>query len=64
MTEYLGTEGRLRSHLAAEEALRNRYRRGDRSVAAAISDSEAETSRLRAAALAQRNNAIRLERSH
>lgn len=64
MTEYLGTEGRLRSHLAAEEALRDRYRRGDRSVAAAISDSEAETSRLRAAALAQRNNAIRLERGH
>lgn len=61
MTEYLGTMSRLQQHLAAEEALRARYRAGDRSVAAAIEESETETARLRAQALARRNNAIRLE---
>ncbi len=61
MTEYLGTMSRLEQHLAAEEALRARYREGDRSVAAAIEESEAETARLQAQALARRNNAIRLE---
>lgn len=62
MLEALATSVALERHLAAEEALRDRYRRGDRSVAAHIIESEAETARLRQLLKAQQNSAIKLER--
>ncbi|MDE6207706.1 MAG: hypothetical protein K2M55_07850 [Muribaculaceae bacterium] len=62
MLEALATEVTLRKHLEAEAALRERYRKGDRSTSDAILASEAETARLRRLLAEQRNTAIRLER--
>lgn len=64
MLEALATGIALQKHLAAEEALREKYRQGDRSVKQAILDSESETARLRRLAASQRNKAIRLERGN
>ena len=61
MLEALASEAGLRKHLAAEEGLRERYRRGDRSVADAILQSEQETAQMRTRIVSQRNAAIRLE---
>ncbi len=61
MLDALATEATLRKHLADEEALRSRYRKGDRSVSDAILDSEARTNTLRQRIKEQRNAAVRLE---
>lgn len=61
MLEALATESGLRKHLIHEENLRSRYSKGDKSVASAILESEAETARLRARFASQRNDAVRLE---
>lgn len=62
MLEYMGAEVLLRRHIASEEALREKYRHGDTSVADAILDSERETAAMRARAATLRNAAVRLER--
>lgn len=61
MLDALGAEARLRKHLEAEEAMREKYRRGDRSLAGAILESERQTETLRRQAASQRNTAVRLE---
>jgi len=61
MLDALGAEARLRNHLEAEEAMREKYRRGDRSLAGAILESERQTETLRRQAASQRNTAVRLE---
>lgn len=61
MLEYLGAEVLLRKHIAAEEALREKYRKGDTSVADAILDSERKTAEMRKRVAALRNSAVRLE---
>lgn len=62
MLEALATDASLRKQLANENELRERYRKGDRSVRNAILDSEKQTAQLRRRALSQRNNAVRLEK--
>ncbi|MDE5661888.1 MAG: hypothetical protein K2I04_04595, partial [Muribaculaceae bacterium] len=62
MLEALAAEASLRKHLLKENELRERYRKGDRSVADAILDSERETTRLRERIRSQRNAAVRQER--
>lgn len=62
MLEALAAEASLRKHLVKENELRERYRKGDRSVADAILDSERETTRLRERIRSQRNAAVRQER--
>ncbi|MCM1067184.1 MAG: hypothetical protein NC418_06400 [Muribaculaceae bacterium] len=61
MLEALGTEATLRKHLAAEDAMRERFRRGDSSLRADILSSERETETLRRRLATQRNTAVRLE---
>lgn len=61
MLEYLGAEVLLRRHLAAEEALREQYRRGDTGVASEILESERKTAEMRKRVAALRNSAVRLE---
>ena len=61
MLEYLGAEVLLRKHIAAEEALREKYRKGDTSVSDAILDSERKTAEMRKRVAALRNSAVRLE---
>ncbi len=61
MLEVLSTKSALRKHLAAEDALREKYRRGDRTVSKAILESERETARLRKQIETQQNTAVRLE---
>lgn len=63
MLEYLGAEVLLRRQLAAENAMRDKYRRGDTSVAGAILDSERETAAMRLRVASLRNAAVRLERN-
>lgn len=62
MLEALATDASLRKQLKDEEALRERYRNGDRTVSRAILDSEKQTAQLRRRAMSQRNNAVRLEK--
>lgn len=62
MLEALATAVALEQHLKDEEALRDRYRNGDSSVAGEIRDSERETDQLRNRYRTQVNNAIRLEK--
>ena len=62
MLEALATDAALRKQLADENEMRERYRKGDRSVRNAILDSEKQTAQLRRRALSQRNNAVRLEK--
>ncbi len=62
MVEYLGARMALDRHLAQEQALRDRYRNGDRSVASQIEESEADTARQRRTLRNLLNSAIRLER--
>lgn len=64
MLEALATRRALEQHLAAENELRDKYRRGSAGVAADIVDSEAETNDLRRRLSSQINNAIRLETNH
>jgi len=61
MLEYLGADVLLRRHLAAEEALRERYRRGDTGVASEILESERKTAEMRKRVAALKNSAVRLE---
>lgn len=61
MLEALGAEVQLRNHLADEESLRTRYRKGDRSCASEIKASEDKTAKLRRQLVTLRNKAIRLE---
>lgn len=61
MLEALGMEVELRKHLAGEEALRERWRKGDRSVSTDILESEAHSAQLRQRIADSRNNAVRLE---
>ncbi len=61
MLEALGLEATLRKHLAAEDALRERFRSGDHSVSEDILASERETDNLRRRLASQRNAAVRLE---
>lgn len=61
MLDALGAEAQLRKHLEAEEALRERYRRGDRSLASKILESESRAEALRRRVDSQRNTAVRLE---
>lgn len=61
MLDALGAEATLRKHLAAEEALRERYRRGDKGVGTQILESEQQTDRLRRRVKEQRNAAVRQE---
>lgn len=62
MLEALATAVALDQHLKAEDALRDRYRKGDDSVAGEIRDSERETDQLRRRYRTQVNNAVRLEK--
>ncbi|MDE6157838.1 MAG: hypothetical protein K2F78_06795, partial [Muribaculaceae bacterium] len=61
MLDALGAEAQLRKHLEAEEALRERYRQGDRSLASKILESESRAEALRRRVDSQRNTAVRLE---
>ena len=61
MLDALAAEASLRNHLAKEDALRERYRKGDRSLASDILASENETASLRERVRSQRNAAVRLE---
>ena len=61
MLEALGVEAELRKQLDREEALRERWRKGDRSVSQDILESEQTTAQMRRRAAAMRNNAVRLE---
>lgn len=61
MLEAIATEIELNKHLAAEEALRDKYRKGDLRVASDIIASEKHTDKLRRQLATQRNKAIRLE---
>lgn len=61
MLDALAVEAKLRKHLAEEDALRERYRKGDRSVADAILASEARTDNLRQNVTERRNASVRLE---
>lgn len=61
MLEALGVEAELRKHLAREEALRERWRKGDRGVRLDILDSETQTAQLRERIANLRNTAARLE---
>ena len=62
MLEYLAAEVALRRQIAAEEALREKYRNGDTSLTDAILDSERNTAAMRTRAASLRNAAIRLEK--
>lgn len=61
MLDALGAEAQLRKHLEAEEAMREKYRRGDRSLTSKILESEQQTEALRRRVMSQRNTAVRLE---
>ncbi len=61
MLEYLVAEAAFRKHMAAEQALREKYRLGDKSVASDILASEKETVAARSRLTKLRNAAIRLE---
>ena len=62
MLEYLAAEVALRRQIAAEEALREKYRNGDTSLTDAILYSERNTAAMRTRAASLRNAAIRLEK--
>lgn len=63
MVEYLGAEATLKRHLANEQSLRERYRRGDRTVAMAILESEEQTAAQRVQLRQLRNAVIRAEQT-
>lgn len=62
MLEALAMDAKLRKHLEKEDALRERYRRGDHSVDRAIIASEADTEAMRRSIRAKVNAAIRAEK--
>lgn len=61
MLEYLAAEALLRKQIAAEEALREQYRSGNKNVSDSILESEKQTAALRTRIDGLRNSAIRLE---
>lgn len=61
MLEVLAAEASLRKHLEKEDMLREQYRKGDKSLAGLILDSESQTDNMRKQISSQRNAAIRLE---
>lgn len=61
MLDALAAEATLRKHLEAENDLRERYRKGDSSVAQEILDSESRTAELRRRIVSARNAAVRQE---
>ncbi|MDE6121228.1 MAG: hypothetical protein K2F63_05510, partial [Muribaculaceae bacterium] len=62
MLEALATESELRKHLAKENELREKWRKGDHSVRQAIMHSEEQTAQLRSRIASLRNAAVRLEK--
>lgn len=62
MLEAMATKRALDKHLAAEDDLREQYRKGNHGLASKILGSERETDNLRRRYASQLNNAIRLEK--